>query len=53
LSPCRARPISAPRFAPDEMWGSEALLDEVKENPKLSMIQPPAPMAFDGDGNLF
>jgi hypothetical protein len=37
----------------DELWASEALLDEVKENPKLSVVEPPAPMAFDQEGNLF
>src|SRR5262249_6455042 len=36
-----------------EFWASEAMLDEVKENPKLSVVGPLAPMAFDGEGNLF
>ncbi|MGE0130583.1 MAG: DUF362 domain-containing protein [Blastocatellales bacterium] len=36
-----------------EFWVSEAMMDEVKENPKLSVIEPLAPMAFDGEGNLF
>jgi hypothetical protein len=29
------------------------MTDEVKENPKLSVIGQFAPMAFDGEGNLF
>jgi hypothetical protein len=29
------------------------MTDEVKENPKLSVIEPLAPTAFDGEGNLF
>lgn len=37
----------------DEFWASEALFDEVKENPKMTIIEPPAPMAFDENGNLF
>lgn len=37
----------------DEMWVSEALLDDVAQNPKLSIIDPSAPMAFDSAGNLF
>lgn len=37
----------------DEFWASEALFDEVKENPKVTIIEPPAPMAFDENGNLF
>jgi uncharacterized protein DUF362 len=36
-----------------EFWASEAMMDEVNENPKLSVIGPLAPMAFDGEGNLF
>ena len=36
-----------------EFCVSEAMLDEVKENPKLSVIGPLAPLAFDGEGNLF
>jgi len=28
-------------------------MDEVKENPKLSVIGQLAPMEFDGEGNLF
>jgi hypothetical protein len=29
------------------------MTDEVKKNPKPSVIEPLAPMAFDGEGNLF
>jgi hypothetical protein len=29
------------------------MTDEVKENLKPSVIEPLAPMAFDGEGNLF
>jgi len=36
-----------------EFCVSEAMLDEIKENPKLSVIGQLAPMAFDGEGNLF
>ena len=37
----------------DEMWVSEALLDEVKQNPKLTVLEGPQPMQFDAAGNLF
>lgn len=37
----------------DEFWVSEGLLDEVSQNPKLTVTGPPAPMAFDAAGNLF
>jgi hypothetical protein len=37
----------------DELWVSEGLLDEVKVHPKLTIDSPPAPMEFDGAGNLF
>ena len=37
----------------DEFWVSEGLLDEVSQNPKLTITAPPAPMAFDPAGNLF
>lgn len=37
----------------DEMWVSEALLPEVKQNPKLDILSPPAPLPFDAAGNLF
>ncbi len=36
----------------DEFWVSEALLDEVRENSQLSVISPPAPLAYDAAGNL-
>jgi hypothetical protein len=52
--------VGAPRLcrikntaALGEFWVSEAMVDEVKENPKLSVIGPVAPMAFDKEGNLF
>ncbi|HZO88856.1 MAG TPA: hypothetical protein VFB38_11010 [Chthonomonadaceae bacterium] len=37
----------------DTFWVSEALLEEVSQNPRLSILEPPAPMAFDTAGNLF
>ena len=37
----------------DQFWVSEGLMDEVRQNPKLSVVQPPAPLAFDASGNLF
>jgi hypothetical protein len=37
----------------DEVWASEALLDEVKANPKLELLQPLAPVEFNGAENLF
>ena len=37
----------------DELWASEALIEEVKANPKLEILQPPSPMEFDGANNLF
>jgi hypothetical protein len=53
-------PRGAPRLcrikntaALGEFWVSEAMMDEVKQNPKLSVIGQLAPMAFDGEGNLF
>ena len=36
----------------DEVWVSEALLNDVKANPKLEIIQPPGPLPFDGAGNV-
>jgi hypothetical protein len=36
----------------DEIWVSEALLEEVKANPKLEILAPPAPLPFDRSGNL-
>jgi hypothetical protein len=35
----------------DQLWVSEALLDEVKYNPKLELLDKPAPMPFDSQGN--
>lgn len=37
----------------DEVWVSEGLMDEVKTNPKLTVVSEPAPMSFDASGNLF
>ena len=37
----------------DQLWISEGLLEEVGQNPKLSVEQPPAPMDFNQAGNLF
>jgi hypothetical protein len=37
----------------DELWVSEALLDDVKSNPALHLVDPPAPVSFDPSGNLF
>lgn len=55
-----ALPASAPRVCRisntarlDEMWVSESLLDRVRQSPDLELIEPPAPVAFDGSGNLF
>jgi hypothetical protein len=36
----------------DELWVSEALSDEVKQNPKLTLLEPSKPLAFDTKGNL-
>jgi len=36
----------------DELWVSEALLDDVKSHPALHVVDPPAPVAFDSAGNL-
>lgn len=36
----------------DEFWASEALLDEIKVNPKLELIDGPAPLPFDAAGNV-
>ncbi len=35
-----------------ELWASEALLDDVHANPRLTIEDPPAPLQFDGAGNL-
>jgi hypothetical protein len=37
----------------DEMWASEALLDEVKDNRNLEILQPLSPVEFNGAENLF
>lgn len=37
----------------DEIWVSEPLLNEVKQNPKLDVLQPPSPLPFNQTGNLF
>ena len=37
----------------DEIWASEALLDEVRRNPKLEVLAAPEPLPFDFAGNLF
>jgi hypothetical protein len=37
----------------DELWASEALLEEIKANPKLVILQPPSPMEFNDSENLF
>jgi hypothetical protein len=37
----------------DQFWVSEGLLDEVNQHPRLTVLEPPAPMAFDAAGNLF
>jgi hypothetical protein len=36
----------------EEFQASEALLEEVKANPKLELLDEPAPVAFDAAGNL-
>jgi hypothetical protein len=36
----------------DEFWVSESLLDEVRHNSRLRILDPPAPLAFDEVGNL-
>ena len=37
----------------EEIWASEALMGEAKENARLTVADPPAPMQFDAMGNLF
>ena len=34
----------------DEVWASEALLEEIKRNPKLEILQPPSPVEFNASG---
>ena len=36
----------------DELWVSEALLDEVRANPALHVFEPPSPWPFDEHDNL-
>jgi antitoxin (DNA-binding transcriptional repressor) of toxin-antitoxin stability system len=36
----------------DELWASAALLDEVRANPRLEVLSEPAPLGYDGEGNL-
>jgi len=45
---CRIRNTAAL----DELWVSEALLPEVRRNPKLDVLAPPQPMPFDSAGNV-
>jgi hypothetical protein len=37
----------------EHLWISEALIDEARQNPRLTIESDPAPVAFDGAGNLF
>jgi len=37
----------------DELWASEALLPEIRRNSMLEVVEPPAAMKFNDDGNLF
>jgi hypothetical protein len=37
----------------DEVWASEALLDQVKANPNLEILQPPSLVEFNSAENLF
>jgi len=37
----------------DEMWVSDGMLDEVRRNPQLHIVGPPAPVGYDANGNLF
>jgi hypothetical protein len=37
----------------DEVWASEALLDEIKTNSKLEVLQPPSLLTFNSAENLF
>jgi hypothetical protein len=36
----------------DEVWASEALLEEMKANPKLEILQSPSPVQFNPTGDL-
>ncbi len=37
----------------DEVWASEALIDEIKSNRNLEILSPPSPLPFNQAGNLF
>ncbi len=37
----------------DEIWVSDTLLDEVRQNPRLHVMASPAPVAYDANGNFF
>lgn len=37
----------------DELWASESLISEIRNNPALEIIEEPAPFAFNQSGNLF
>lgn len=37
----------------DELWVSEALLEEVREDETLSILEQPSPLEFNATGNLF
>jgi len=54
-----AAPKGAPRVcwakhteALGDLWVSEALLPEVRQNPQLEVLGDPRPWPFDGEGNL-
>jgi hypothetical protein len=36
----------------DELWASEALLEEARANDRLEILTPPLPLSFDGELNL-
>jgi hypothetical protein len=37
----------------EELWVSPALLDDLAHNPRITVLQRPAPLPFDSTGNLF
>jgi len=37
----------------DDLWASEALLPEIRNNPALEILQEPGPFEFNAGGNLF
>jgi len=37
----------------EEFWVSEGLLNEVREQPNLTVLEKPHPLEFDAAGNLF